>query len=401
MGSFSYTCHLSGLPITSGTKCALLPLFPKEKWGYDNSQKDLTNFGKGNLCSNDTVNMYFDELFFPIFGKYDDYGGIENIEKDDNTKVLEEFFGLTIEQIAEVLCDCRRDEFPKGGEYCAATKILDKNNKKHMMLLKTSATWYHRGVFDKLAKIDSKDYFDKLDLGTHGILVALGFTFVGTDDNKRYNKVYEKDGLKIHTDDTWINIPNEQIYSIFDFKKYCTKNGVEINDKAIDGGRYSQLYDFVLPYVNDYETFTEDRLLIHMLLGNEYKVHSPHFSTSFQSIINKGTILQIEKMRNEQEDLINNNLTLFYFKKIKEYGNNFLKDTIVNWFNVKQYYFPTGRFLYPVGTSAQDGDHEKVQILLRTALEEVTEQINYYKSQNIDEDEEYENDKETPQNKLI
>lgn len=168
MGHFSYTCHLSGLPITGGDKAVLLPIFPKEHWSFDNSQEKLAKYGKGNLCSNDGANMYFDELCFPIFGEYDSYGRLENIEKDDNTKVLEEFFGLSIEQIASVLADGRKDEFEQGGQFCDSVKILDKDNEKHMMLLKTSATWYRREFFDKLASIESDGY--GIELGNHGII---------------------------------------------------------------------------------------------------------------------------------------------------------------------------------------------------------------------------------------
>lgn len=384
MGHFSYTCHLSGVPITDGDKAVLLPLFPKSHWSYDNSQESLAKYGKGNLCSNDGPNMYFDELFFPIFGTYDSYGQLENIEHDDNTKVLEEFFGLTIEQISDVITDCRRDEYEKDGQFCDSVKILKKDNEKHMMLLKTSATWYHREVYDKLAVIDSKEYFDKLDLGTHGILVALGFIFTGEDKSRdRYTKVYEKNGFKVYSDGTWLNAKNEELYNLESLKKYCAKNGVDIDDKLIIGGMYSQLYDYVLPYINNIKEFSKERELIYMLLGNEHKVRSYSYEI-FERFISKEIIEEIIS----KEEKENENLTTFYFKKIKENGNNFLKKNIVDWFNVKQYYYPTGRFLYPIGTSAQDGDFDKVKILIETTLSVVKEIVKKYNSDEDEDDDE-------------
>ena len=35
MGSFSFTCQLSGLPITSGEKAVIIPIIPKDHW-WDN-----------------------------------------------------------------------------------------------------------------------------------------------------------------------------------------------------------------------------------------------------------------------------------------------------------------------------------------------------------------------------
>lgn len=392
MGHFSYTCLLSGIPITGGDKAVLLPIFPKVHWGYDCSQKSMTKFGKSTLCSNDGPNLYFDELFFPIFGEYDSYGRLENIEKDDNTKILEEFFGLTIEQISTVLTDGRKDEFEAGGTYCESVKILDKNNKNHMKLLKTSTTWFHRSVYDKLAVSEPADDYDRLDLGEHGILVKLGFEYVGIDKSvERFNKLYRKDTFEIHSDGTWVNIPGQGIYSVFDLKKYCAKFNVEIDPKLIDGGRYSQLYDFILPHTSDIIKFSNNRQLIHMLLGEEHEVKMTKFEM-MEELIDQGLITvdvdRQEMLKNSKSKLINENITLFYFTKIKEYGGEFLKKNIIDWFNVKQFFYPTGRFLYPIGTSAQDGNFESVKILLETSLSVINEELkNHYCEDDEDDDE--------------
>ena len=222
MGHFSYTCHLSGLPITSGTPCVILPMLPKPHWGYEASQKNLTDYGKGSLVSNDGANLYFDEMVFPIFGTYDEYGGIENIERDDNTKFLEKFFNLEIEKICSVLCDGRRDEWQKAdNSYTDANILWDKKNKKpkhknHSLLVKSSITWFRRDVYDKLANtpIKSWDYDRGLDIGVHGVLTALGFTHINpnskkeysNNDKDRYYKVYQKGKMRLmHRNQ---NIPN-------------------------------------------------------------------------------------------------------------------------------------------------------------------------------------------------
>lgn len=379
MGHFSYTCHLSGIPITEGDKAVLLPILPKAHWGYDNSQKNLEKFGKSNLCSNDGPNMYFDEVFFPIFGEYDSYGGLEGIEKDDNTSVLEEYFGLPIEKIVAVLNDGRKNEFEGGGQFCDSVKILDKTNEKHMRLLGVSTTWYRREFYDSISKLKNNDWEDKLDLGTPGILLALGFNYIGLDKSKkRYNQVYEKGGLKLYSDSTWLHVSEKDaIYNISGLKKYCAKYGVEIDSRITSGSKFSQLYDFVLPHINSVKEFSQNRDLTFMLLGDERSVKTSMYDMA-ERLVDSGNMSYADAraiMDKEDIELAKTNLTIFYFKKIKENGGEFLKKNIVDWFNVKQYYYPTGRFLYPVGTSAQDGDHSKVKKLLETALSVINEDL--------------------------
>lgn len=111
MGHFSYTCHLTGLPITCGTKAVLLPILPKDGFGYEARHDVLTRYGQSCLVSNDGPNLYFEEMCFPIFGEYDDYGGLTEIEKDDNTEVLEKYFEMSIEEIVSCILDGRKDQF--------------------------------------------------------------------------------------------------------------------------------------------------------------------------------------------------------------------------------------------------------------------------------------------------
>lgn len=378
MGHFSYTCQLSGVTITDGDKAVILPIFPKKNWSYNNSQESLSKFGKSNLCSNDGANLYFDELTFPIFGKYDSYGRLEEIENDDNTKVLEEFFELPIDKICTVLTDDRKNEFEKNGQFCDSVKILNKDNEKHMMLLKTSVTWFRREVYDKLANhIIDDEYDSEIGLGTHGILIELGFSYIGLDKSeKRYNKVYEKDKLRIYSDGNYIK---NSIYWLEDFKKYCSKYNVDIDIEKVKSNRFSQLYDFVLPYHNNIIDFSKERNLVSMLLGDEYKVSEASFNF-YERLLNKGLISeeQKEEIQKKHEKLINKNLTLFYFKSIKKNKKDFLKKNIVDWHIFKSYYWSTGRFLYPIGTSAQDGEHHKVKILLESSLSVINKDLEKY-----------------------
>jgi hypothetical protein len=429
MGSFSYSCQLSGLPITSGVKCAIVMMLPNGENYYDNSEKHYRKYGSSHFCSNDGPNVFFNEYAFPIFGTYNDYGGIEDIIKDDNTECLEEHFGLSIEDICTVLCDNRKDEYYKeNNRYCESAKILDKDNSLHMLLLKTSAIWLQGDFYKKLStKFGGED--NKLDIGVNGILTKLGFNFIGKNKEKeRYNLEYEKDGLKIYTDGNWINIPKESIYDLKALKRWCNKQGVVIDITTLNSmGYHEQVYECILPELENLargDRWNTERV-IHLLLGNKSDIQR-HFSDfDFEIYVLSNRIKALEKGESEEEDdavtkLINaisqskseseektldqlkieleeltnlkkkenkpkKHLAELYFSKIKE-KEGFLKTNIVEWHSVKSFFFPLGKYLYPIGTSPQCGDREAVQTFLETALSTLKEEIAYYKEKYGDDD---------------
>lgn len=71
MGSWSVNCGISNITITAGTECVLLPLKTNEN-------------GEGYLP--------YLPATLPIFGEYDDYGGIENIIEDDGQTSVRVFY---------------------------------------------------------------------------------------------------------------------------------------------------------------------------------------------------------------------------------------------------------------------------------------------------------------------
>ncbi len=89
MGSFSVCCAMSKLTIHEGDKIKLIPLFPSK------------NAPSASLLMDDR----FHPLALPVTGIYDDYGCIGEIEEDANTKILEKYFGITIENIMDIVTD--------------------------------------------------------------------------------------------------------------------------------------------------------------------------------------------------------------------------------------------------------------------------------------------------------
>ena len=91
MGSFSVYCGISNITISSGQECVLLPI---KKIEFQESS--------------DFYQEYL-PLTLPIFGNYDDYGGIEDIIEDDNTRLIEQHFNCTIEEFCEYITGDRED----------------------------------------------------------------------------------------------------------------------------------------------------------------------------------------------------------------------------------------------------------------------------------------------------
>jgi len=345
MGHFSYSCALSGVPITEGEHAAILPIIPHSlTWGYDCSQMSLSHEGQSTFVSNEGVNVFFDELCFPIFGEYNSYGRIENIERDENVTVLEEYFSLPIQDICDILCDSDK-------------VIPDNNNPRQQLLIRASLVWMHTDVYRLIAlNADKSRLRGSLDLGNHELLLRLGFTYKGLSKDKRYNKIYEKDGLRVFSDGCWIGQEESNLYNLYDFKKYCASHDVNINISKIPKDIFSQIYDIVLEYKTDISDAFSDRFIRELLLYN-------------QNILIRNT-------KDSDEITKGDMIAYHYYRNIKKHGYDFLRSNIIDFFAVKDMFFNTGRYFYPIGISPQDGEPDQVKILLESSLKVIKSQIN-------------------------
>lgn len=192
MGSWSVYCGISNISITAGDKCVLLPLKKNRSGEY----------------------LPYLPLTLPIFGEYDDYGGVENIEKDENTKLIEEHFGVTIEEFAEFFTrGCIRDDeagFPK-----QLKEVEELKNTKFMFI--------NREVYDFMSTYIHDGYggAGDLDFGNPVILKLLGFTYVGDNpknpskyDPKRFHEVWELQGKHFYSDGTWLQAVDDSIHTL-------------------------------------------------------------------------------------------------------------------------------------------------------------------------------------------
>jgi len=98
MGSFFMTCSISHMTLNN-QKTSIQLLVS----GYSTDYSEHMS----GICSNEGAQALFSPFGFPIHGRYDDYGHLRDIQRDKNVELLEEFFGITINQIIENVGDGR------------------------------------------------------------------------------------------------------------------------------------------------------------------------------------------------------------------------------------------------------------------------------------------------------
>jgi len=364
MGSFSYSCRLSGLPITGGDKAVLIPLIPNGNY-YDNGEEHVRKFGTTHYCSNDGPNVFFRPLAFPVFGEYDSYGCLENIEEDDNTKTLEQFFGLSIQEIVSIICSNRKDDgyddaldvIKEGKKESRGDDYKKPKYKKEFeLLIRTSGTWMRREIYDGLAQTGSSSWKDNLDLGIPAVLQSLGFKETGKTKDDRFNRVFTNGPVSLHSDGNWIQmIDSNGLYNFPALKKYCKKKGLDLDIEAISKkGMYEQIYDYILPETKSVMRdgrWEGDRIRSLFLCDR----HEP------------------------------SKISEFYFTETRKNGGEFLKKNIIDWHNVKGYFYIMGHYLSPVGTSPQDGEPKHTLTVINLAKTILEQDL---KDRGYDEEEE-------------
>ena len=384
MGHFSYSCKLSGLPITNGTPAVLIVMKLRDKL-YNNGEEHLRNYGSTCLVSNDGAQVKFNPVWYPIHCDYDDYGGAENIVKDDNTELLEKHYGLSIEELVDIVTSGRKDD-----GYSGALKVIKDPTKKdeygnpqylerYKELLTYSGMWVHGEVYNQLTKEAKTDDYDRVDLGTPELLSALSFEEIEKDGSQRYNRRFKRDDLIINSDGKWINVAGQGIYTLPNFKEFCEKNGTTIEiDEINKKDRVEQFIDYVIPNVetigekeSDSESFVE--------ASNKFKKMSKEERNSDEGKKLIKIIASCIDLRSHQHPehrtiiklLLNNDdyktynpMTVNYFNAVKE-GK--LRDNIVRFWRFDSYMFATGNYYDIIGTSPQDGDREKVMELLKVS----------------------------------
>lgn len=188
MGSWSVACGVSNIAITSGNNCVIIPL-----------KENSSEYGG------------YVPATLPIFGVYNDYGGMEDIVRDDNVELIEKHLGITIDEFIEFLVDGKftyqRDEVKPTIEKLEENDRFDEVENLRFM-------WMDRQVYDFM--IINHDQHDKgnLDFGTPKMLTMFGFEKIEESDSfpvydpKRYKQKWQCGDVFFYSDGRTLLAPN-------------------------------------------------------------------------------------------------------------------------------------------------------------------------------------------------
>ncbi|MFW5847896.1 MAG: hypothetical protein ACOCVF_03170 [bacterium] len=199
MGSWSVYCGISKITISSGDNCVLLPIKPSRKNGF---------------------NTYLPYLptTLPIFGEYNDYGGLENIKKDENTKLIEEYFNIPISEFVELFTTNNKN-------------IPDNHELKDWKYM-----FIDYEVYSFMISHINNEHKGDIEFGNPDILKLIGFEYLGEDSNQtRYVHKWKYDDVILYSDGSFAQINENNIYKC-DFsynKKNSLRNYINIPEDKL------------------------------------------------------------------------------------------------------------------------------------------------------------------------
>ena len=150
MGSWNVTCALSGLPIIRDNKVKVMILVSSDMDGFmrRHEKEDFSHFhftGSGS---------YWTPVMFPISGVYNEYGTIEEIQKDENVKLIVDFFKEEQKNHKSFRISTRYDKY--------GTEEIDKKDPL--------------GSIESILSLIERGYLEMMSI--HGNLVRLSLMFM-------------------------------------------------------------------------------------------------------------------------------------------------------------------------------------------------------------------------------
>jgi hypothetical protein len=177
MGSWSVYCGISNISITSGNGVVLLPIKKNESSG---------------------TYLPYIPATLPIFGTYDDYGGLEDIKEDANTALIESHFGITISEFVVFFVDgadtYQRDEYKVIKEKLEFSGVYDELKDWSFMFIDGQ-------VYDYLSSKPLDRYDNRISYGKHSILKLIGFDYIGeVDKADRFKDEFSFGDVRVFSD---------------------------------------------------------------------------------------------------------------------------------------------------------------------------------------------------------
>lgn len=247
MGSFSVACTASGISITSGQKAVFIPLLPTGEFGDSKGMIKMPPMHM--LVTNSGVMSLYQPFSLPIFGTYNDYGSLEDIERTPTVVSIERYFNISIDEFMEVATR----------NWCEDNSEDMTGIKNRSVIKKLSGCFINRDLYDSMSKIEGhadRNYQDFLKGASIGkiTLTALGFKQVEDNDNKRYTQTWIMEGeteVKVCSDGNWsshIIIDGKSIDGLYHLDKFIKEwnkhSKVKIDISKFEGlSKYHFVYD--------------------------------------------------------------------------------------------------------------------------------------------------------------
>lgn len=432
MGCFNVSCAVSHITIHEGDRTFLFPLLPNiNEYNYFlNKRRDdgTVTIGPASLY------LYQDEHFipfcFPIEGTYNDYGSLENIVHNENTKAIETFLGITIEEFIELVTENRgKDVYD---QYDAFYDVFFTKKELMSDTVDFENFLIGMGFKENCAEYESPDgsYFvQKVNENVYDIIEK--------DGNAKRLSVQsrlKKNLLEIHKTLTgqYLGVENpnivimEKLSAMFvhgDIYDFLTKKEEPLKMKPEDI-RISRYFLQQLGFsYTDEDMYEKDKITVHLDYKTQIKkdkatievYNCKEFIQAYEELT--GTKCKISQMGNmDNEDFRYEDMLIQYqntnelYKKIAEHVSildDYWKKTIngLYYFRDWKYFFPMYEKLlsehkikteyvnyvrfwsnaYSVNTmftptfqGEQCGNLEKERDLLKTALNIVQQKIDYW-----------------------
>jgi hypothetical protein len=304
MGSFGKIGFISSLPISAGDETTLVFLKPN---------KYSDNKSGGITYSTD----WYEPIFPPIFGEYDDYGKIESVKQTDSVKFIEEFFGLPINKIIDEVDD------NSVGRHNSGKMEAPKNNHIYRSL---TFGLEHTAVYEQMSII--RDTSFETDYNYEFWLLKFGFERIADNVDDRYKQTWihnDLPGYTFNSDGTWGGLYDKNLAKVsdtyhpddlekaimkinpnytskltnddrnmcrIDLSIKCTKLALEAREKEQANGdendfRYRHLFDFKkyqgIPNITDFITQIS-------IDGNSYSHGSRNIPELLLSTVNEKEI---------------------------------------------------------------------------------------------------------------
>lgn len=215
MGCFNVTCSISNLSINEDDKVKLFFL----KSNNDNTLDYTTS----NILT--SQNCLFSPALLPITGYYNAYGGIRDIEIDDNTTAIEEYFKVSIDDFVE-------EALTEGNDYGFAGMFvlnevynklseytLNQTKIHNLYLLEESLSYFGFEEVSTEEQFFLNPHYDRLFRN-----YEYGYDLFFNGKSGKLVPTSEKDYITVHSKDlntikkNWYNITREEL-STFPIKE--------------------------------------------------------------------------------------------------------------------------------------------------------------------------------------